>query len=339
MCLKQYVKGEQSVVLILTDQFDVHANVVITELRKEEIPYFRFDLDVESLKKTNITFKNQIWKITKNGCTITSEMISCVWCRRPFVELSLQERACAEVDFKIWRNEWDKTLLGLYNTIKNVSWLNPLRKAYKGENKYYQLDVARKIGLNLPETLISNEKERIKKFVRDHKCTLFKLMSQEIYDVGNNEFKGLYTNIISEDDVMNFGEVGENPIVLQEYIDKKYEVRYTVVDKQHLVCRIESQASDKAKCDWRRYDISNTPHYKMIPPDDIAQKVDRLLEELGLVYGALDFIVTPNDKWVFLEINCMGQWLWIEQLTGLPISKAIVKWISEHINHHGGIAE
>ena len=326
-------------VLILTDQFDVHANVVITELEKKGIPYFRFDLDVESLKKTSITFEKQIWKITQKECTITSKMISCVWCRRPFVELSLQERGCTEVDFKIWRNEWDKTLLGLYNTIKDIPWLNPLRKAYKGENKYFQLDIAEKTGFNLPETLISNEKEKIEKFVHNHKRTLFKLMSQEIYDVGDNDFKGLYTNIISESDIVNFGETGENPIVLQEYIDKKYEVRYTVVGRQHLVCRIESQASDKAKCDWRRYDISNTPHYKMTPPDNIVQKVDRLLGELGLEYGALDFIVTPDDEWIFLEINCMGQWLWIEQLTGLPISKAIVKWINEHINYHGGIAQ
>jgi hypothetical protein len=32
----------------------------------------------------------------------------------------------------------------------------------------------------------------------------------------------------------------------------------------------------------------------------------------------------------------MGQWLWIEQLTGMPNSKAISKWIAAHIIATGG---
>ena len=56
------------------------------------------------------------------------------------------------------------------------------------------------------------------------------------------------------------------------------------------------------------------------------------MEILGLVYGALDFIVTPDNRWIFLEINCMGQYLWIEELTGLQISSAIVSWFKNHIN-------
>ena len=41
--------------LILTDSFDVHADIVIEKLKKENISFFRFNLDVESLKKTYIT--------------------------------------------------------------------------------------------------------------------------------------------------------------------------------------------------------------------------------------------------------------------------------------------
>lgn len=44
---------------------------------------------------------------------------------------------------------------------------------------------------------------------------------------------------------------------------------------------------------------------------------------LGLRFGALDFLVTPSGEWYFLEVNPNGQWAWIEQETGLPISSAI----------------
>jgi glutathione synthase/RimK-type ligase-like ATP-grasp enzyme len=318
--------------LILTDSFDVHADIVIEKLKKENISFFRFNLDVESLKKTYISFEKFVWKIRFDNYEVHSNQFKCVWCRRPFVELSLEEQSYKDVDFKIWKSEWNKTLLGLYNTLKDIPWLNPLRKAYKGENKYYQFDIAKKVGFNMPQTLISNDKNAIKEFANNHQKVLFKLMSQEIYDLGDGNFKGLYTNVITKEEINNFNESEENPIVLQEYIDKKYEVRYTVVGKEHLVCRIDSQLSSKACEDWRRYDIANTPHYKIDAPEEIRNKVDCMMELLGLEYGALDFIVTDANKWFFLEINCLGQWLWIEQLTGLPISQAIIRWIKENNN-------
>jgi biotin carboxylase len=39
--------------------------------------------------------------------------------------------------------------------------------------------------------------------------------------------------------------------------------------------------------------------------------------------GALDFLVTPEGEWVFLEVNPNGQWAFVEQATGLPIAAAI----------------
>lgn len=318
-------------ILILTDAFDVHADFVLEQLKKENIPFFRFDLDVESLKQTYISFENFVWKIRTTNCEVYSNQFTCVWCRRPFVELSLEERGYMGVDFKIWKGEWNKTLVGLYNTLKELPWLNPLRKAFKGENKYYQFEIAKKIGFHMPKTLVSNDKKDIERFAYSHQKILFKLMSQEIYDLGDGNFKGLYTNVISKEELGDFSESEENPIVLQEYVDKKFEVRYTVVGEEHLVCRIDSQLSSKACEDWRRYDISNTPHYKIDAPEEIKSKVNEMMELLGLEYGAMDFIVSNTDKWYFLEINCMGQWLWIEQLTGLPISKAIIKWMKKNI--------
>ena len=99
---------------------------------------------------------------------------------------------------------------------------------------------------------------------------------------------------------------------------------------RHFVCKIDSQKSARAKYDWRRYDIPSTPHSAIEPPEEIRQMVTEMLSKLELEYGAFDFIVTPDEKWVFLEVNCMGQWLWIEQLANLPISDAIVSWLKSH---------
>ena len=43
----------------------------------------------------------------------------------------------------------------------------------------------------------------------------------------------------------------------------------------------------------------------------------------GLSFGAFDFVVTPEGRWVFLECNPAGQYGWLEGHTGLPITEAV----------------
>jgi len=35
----------------------------------------------------------------------------------------------------------------------------------------------------------------------------------------------------------------------------------------------------------------------------------------------MDFIVTPNNEYVFLENNPFGQYLWLEIETGIPLTE------------------
>ncbi|WP_144290569.1 MvdC/MvdD family ATP grasp protein [Chitinilyticum litopenaei] len=311
--------------LIVSDKFDSHADLVQKKLEGKGVDFFRFDLDLDSLRGAFISFSDGVWRITQNGRAVTSICFDSVWCRRPFMELNIEDRVDQSNDFKIWRNEWNRTLLGLYSSIRSLRWLNSLKNSYRGENKYYQMELARSIGFNIPPTLISNDKSTLIDFARKYDFVVFKVMEQEIYQVGD-QLLGLYANKITSNDLSRFSCAGENPIFLQKYIDKAYEVRYTVVDGDHHVCRIDSQASEISKDDWRRYDVAKTPYTKIDPPCEVRAMVNSLLEEMGLSFGALDFIVDEEGGWHFLEINCMGQWLWVEQLSGLDISGSIVKW-------------
>ncbi|KWX01719.1 ATP-grasp ribosomal peptide maturase [Carbonactinospora thermoautotrophica] len=58
-------------------------------------------------------------------------------------------------------------------------------------------------------------------------------------------------------------------------------------------------------------------------PDRVRDGVRALMRHFGIVFGAFDFVVTPDGEWRFLEVNSNGQWSWIEHETGLPISSAI----------------
>jgi hypothetical protein len=49
-------------------------------------------------------------------------------------------------------------------------------------------------------------------------------------------------------------------------------------------------------------------------PAPVQQQCRALLRRLGLVFGCIDLIVTPTGEHVFLEINQMGQFLWVEEM-------------------------
>ncbi|SDP21920.1 RimK-like ATP-grasp domain-containing protein [Mucilaginibacter sp. OK268] len=319
-------------ILVLTDSNDAHANHLIEKIEVEELPYFRFNLEVASLLDTYYTFRNGEISINQSKRVLNITDVKCVWNRRNFVELLLEESYDQDMDFKLWKNEWNKTLTGIYNSLKNVDWLNPWRLAYIAENKYLQMEVATKLGFRIPETLISNEINELKSFVSLYNPVVLKLMNQDFYKTDKNEFKGIYVNKITIEDLEKFGNSNENPIVLQKYIEKSFEVRYTVVGEDHFVCKIESQASSIANIDWRRYDIPHTPHSAIEPPANIKEKVTYFMKELNIEYGALDFVVDTLNDWYFLEVNSMGQFLWIEDLTDLKISDAILKWFKNKLN-------
>ena len=318
-------------VLVLTDKFDVHADKVIDKLLKYNINVFRLDLDVESLRDTIITSKNGIWDIHNKYGNVSSSDIDAIFLRRAFVELLLDEYDITDTGFKIWKGEWNKVLLGLYTNLKDKPWINKLRNSQIAENKFYQHNIAIDCGFILPKQIVSNNITEIESFIHNNGTCVVKALSQEFYREGAEIFKGIYVNKITIDDLKNFSD-SENPITIQKYYDKQYEVRYTIIGNEHFVCKIDSQKSKISNVDWRRYDLANTPHLAIIPRDEIKFKVSRLMQMLGLSYGALDFIVTNENEWIFLEINPLGQWLWIEDLTDLDISGGIVRLFMKLLN-------
>ena len=314
-------------ILILTDSNDVHADIVSMKLGDN---YFRLNLDIEALKDTKISFDGSEWTISQNGKTIKNSSVKCVWPRRVSVQVNSEQQQDQSNGFRLWRSEWNKSLFGLYNALSESCWFNHVRDATLADNKYFQHKLANEVGLNNPAFITSNSKEDLKNFLATYPDSVVKFMSQDMYVSESGEILGLYVNKITLEQLESFSNDSENPITLQKYVNKKFEVRYTVIEDEHFACAIDSQHSNKAKVDWRRYDIPNTPHWKIDAPTSVKEKIISLMSKLNLRYGALDFIVDENNDWWFLEVNSAGQWLWIEDLSGMDISGSIANWLTSN---------
>lgn len=116
--------------------------------------------------------------------------------------------------------------------------------------------------------------------------------------------------------------IRHTPGIFQELVTKAYEVRLTVVANKMFAAKILSQGNEQTSIDWRK-----APHdvkYESIElPAEVGDKVHAFMVDSGLTYSCMVFIVTPEDRYVFLESNPRGQYLWLEYYTGMPITEAI----------------
>lgn len=53
------------------------------------------------------------------------------------------------------------------------------------------------------------------------------------------------------------------------------------------------------------------------------------MRELGLVYGAFDFVITPDVEWIFLEVNPGGQFGFLEDRTGAPLTAILADLLAQ----------
>lgn len=200
-------------------------------------------------------------------------------------------------------------------------WVNhPARQA--DLYKPLQLAVAARCGLTVPDTLTTNRPERVQAFAAAHPGgTVIKPLGFSSTTEGDRNAM-IYTHLLTVDDLSDLSGVEQMMHTFQAYIEKAYEVRLTVVGRRMLAARIDA-TGQAAQIDFRS-DYSSL-RFSVIPevPESVSAGVSAFLDYFGLAFGAFDFIVDRSDTWWMLECNGGGQYAFVEQETGLPISAAV----------------
>lgn len=222
-------------------------------------------------------------------------------------------------------------------------WVTLPDTIYRACRKPYQAMLAQSLGFEIPNTIFSNDPERAAAFVakqgsvalkpvatlwienpteKDQEITDAQLEKNEAVDVDLNV---LYTRKFpSAELIPKLGGLRHCPAILQQYIPKDLELRVTVVGEQVFACAIYSQEHAAIQEDWRRQRIDQLRYEPYTLPAETQQMCLKMAKALDLEFGCIDLILTPEGQFVFLEINPLGQWLWIEEKTGMPIAEGIV---------------
>ncbi len=250
--------------------------------------------------------------------------ISSVWYRRPAKPIISD--AIQDADLKRYAREesWD-TLLGIWESMRESIWVSRPSSIRSASYKWEQLQRAKQLGFTIPRTLITNNPVEARQFCHLVGSAIVKAVSKSVFPRSDRHYMAYTTPITADNQYLEHRQY--TPCIFQEYVPKRLELRITVVGEKLFSCAIHSQATAKTLHDWRHYDLKNTPHTPWHLPKEIEERCMKLVKSYHLNFGAIDMIFTPNNEYVFLELNSNGQWLWIEEMTGLPICQALINFL------------
>jgi len=316
--------------LIITNQEDIHPNPVIDLLIEREIGFFR--LNTESL----FTHYDVVYEISKDKTffeisykdgshSINSDQITCVWERRPCEPLATYDNFDNKEVSKLLLDEGDGFLKFFRYSMDNLPWIGDAVLERKAGSKILQKIIAKKIGFNIPKTVFTNRIKDLDLFESNE--IAIKPISAFGLEKDQENSIIFYTSKKTKEDIKKSGKIGFRNTInfFESYIKKSHEIRVTYIKNEAFTVSINSQSFDvdKGSIDWRQgYD--HGIQFKAIDiPKEIEQKCLEFLNYFGLMFGCFDFIVDENGTYHFLECNTNGQWMWIEEEAKLPISKKL----------------
>jgi ATP-grasp ribosomal peptide maturase len=313
-------------VLVLSEECDPTTDAVIEALGQRGAEVFRADLGwfpTGLHLEADLSSAGWSGTLRVGNREITLAGLRSVFYRRPtaFVfpaDLSDQERRHARMEAKLGVG-------GCLWSLPAVLWVNhPARQA--DMYKPAQLAVGKAVGLLVPRTLVTNRADAVVRFAGEvgGPIVVKPLGYASIHEQGRRW--ALYTHVLTEDELADLRGVETTAHLFQCYIgDKAYELRLTVVgggeDSQMFAAAIHA-GSPAAAVDFRA-DYSSLTYRVVDIPDDVAAGVRAFMRHFAISFGCFDFCVDTAGRHWFLECNSAGQFQFVEQATGLPITAAL----------------
>lgn len=301
--------------LIISSTIDYSTDYVCVELKKRQKAYLRINRDQFNKYQVHLDVlsKTMLIQIDSNIYEISERYLRAIYFRAP---VFIRSGKTYSVDRQLYRSQWSSFIRNL-TIFDHAKWINHPATTYQAESKVYQLVKAVEVGLIVPETKVVNSvpcdldpKERYA--VKALDTALFYNGRQEMFT---------YTTMLTGAEIAK-ASLSEAPIILQESIEDKIDLRVTIVGEQVFPAEI-TKSGKGIDGDWRKTPKENLQYRPAVLPVEIESKLLRYMKLLGLTFGGIDLMYS-RGQYYFVEVNPTGEWGWLVETTGFPIYSAIV---------------
>jgi MvdD pre-ATP grasp domain/RimK-like ATP-grasp domain len=306
------------VLVLVSNREDLTADWLVLELERRGEPFLRLCSE-DYPTRIGITWTLDRATLELDTGQLGAADISAVWWRRPVAPVL---PAAGRGEQAAWatgeaRVAWD----AFWGSVE-AHWVNLPAANARADRKPLQLREAGRLGLNVPATLITNDTPAAQAFAESNGPIVCKALYNGLVPGLDGE-RALYTQPLSAGAFDDLGELGPEPYLLQALVKKTADIRVTVIGEQVFACGIDSQTSSQTAIDWRQGVADDLPHDPVELDEATTRRLLDLTAAFDLRFAAIDLALDRDGRYVFFEINPNGQWAWIEQLTGQPLSAAL----------------
>ncbi|MCB9743490.1 MAG: hypothetical protein H6741_34410 [Alphaproteobacteria bacterium] len=298
-------------ILLLTESRDPVADEVLAWLRRWGVAHLRLDAE-DPVTQARRAPDGALRLCLASGQALDPDAVSATWFRRGALRFALPEGTPAEAEpalLEQWAAVQELVLARLRD--------KPSLGAVRAVGKLRQLDAARAAGLDTPATLVSSDRDELEAFCAAHPGAITKSLAgaPRVQRAGETWVGGATLPLTP-------GRLTPRcfPTLAQERLPKAMELRVVSLDGQHFA--MGQLPQDPDPLDMRLVDPRCVP---WALPRPLAASLSALLEALGLDFGVSDFIVTPQGRYAFLEVNPEGQFERVSKECGFQLERRVAE--------------
>ena len=313
-------------------------------LRAWGIPTVRInggDIDNQSGPCFSISNTGLDSRITIDGVAIDPDAIKVVWFRRwAFNNKHLEVELLANESHRTSANLYsaNRHLNGelravssfLFSILERAAWLG--HPSTVSPNKLTVLKLAAELGLDIPDTLVTTSIQDLRQFIEKHKEIISKPAGEVFTCTLDDRAFGAYTSVVPDWLLDQKPWNGCFPSLFQEKLEKKYEIRIFYLDGKFYPMAMFTQQKASTLVDFRRYSLKDpvrTVPYRL--PGDLESKLAALMKAVNLDTGSIDMVRTVDGRFVFLEVNPVGQFGMVSQPCNYYLERKLANALVERL--------
>lgn len=335
-------------ICILSQSFmEGTTEVVVDWLRAWGVPYVRLNATdiarahqssgaVFSISKDEVSVRLNI-----DGEAIDTSEIKVVWFRRWAYTADVSvPRLFSEPSYRTESNVFFasnhifKELQGvtkfLFSTLASSKWLGEPKSA--APNKLQVLKMATEAGLDVPDTLVTADVNELQRFIKKHGAVITKPIGDMLLCNFDERQFATYTSVIDDEFLANHSRQASFPSLYQERLEKKYEIRTFYLDGVCYSMAMFTQQKANTQGDFRKYcyedPVRDVP-YQL--PASIEAAIRKLMEALSLDTGSIDIVRTNDGRFVFLEVNPVGQFGMVSVPCNYNLEQKVAKYLANNL--------
>lgn len=320
-------------ILIKSTEYDYSTFEVAKWLKHFKHEYIQLNCDFSEVNEILLSNNNSHLQLADTK--IAFSKVNSFWYRRkshlmlPTLNESLIHNK-AEVKKNIGTELMYLNEYAYYNLFKYIGTRHINHPNFGDLNRLKTLDIAANIGLLVPNYIVTNKKEYVRKFQNKYKKIVIKPISNAEFLKTKKINYLQYTKLISINQINKLPELFF-PSLFQEYIEKDFEIRTFYINGSYKSMAIFSQESKQTSIDFRRYNTKD-PNIK-VPfklPKLIENKITKVFKAYKMNSGSIDLLHTPSNKYFFLEINPVGQFGMVSEPCNYYLEKIIAKKLIQY---------